>query len=272
MAAAAPPLKSPASRAGTLVVAALVLVLAWQLAHWTWVFMAPAPAASVPAAEGPADLAVAARLFGGSASGAPVASVASSSLKLKGVVAPMPGTAASAIFNTGAARDISVYIGNDVTPGVKLVEVLPDAVVVSRSGLRERIELESRKAAPRGGTKLAAGTPQFRLNVTAAGNSFAISRKELDETLRDPAQLNLLGRISPSTTGGGVKMESAPPGSLAAKLGLQPGDVIKRVNGQTVLSPGDLAGLYSKFATTSTIQAEVQRGSATVQLTYAINP
>jgi len=267
---AAAPL-NPASRAGTLVVAALVLVLAWQLAHWTWVFVAPATSVSAPTSEGTADLAVAARLFGGTASGAPVTASAASNLRLKGVVAPMPGTAASAIFNTGSPRDISVYIGNDVAPGVKLVEVLPDAVVVSRSGLRERIELESRKTASKGGTKLAAGTPQFRLNVTSAGNSFAISRKELDETLRDPAQLNLLGRISPGSAGG-VKMEAAPPGSLAAKLGLQPGDVIKRVNGQTVLSPGDLAGLYSKFATTSTIQAEVQRGSATVQLTYAINP
>jgi len=270
--AAAPQLNSTASRAGTFVVAALALVLAWQLAHWTWVFLAPSPTVSAPATEGTADLAVAARLFGGTASGTAVASAATSSLRLKGVVAPTPGTAASAIFNTGAARDLSVYIGNDVMPGVKLVEVLPDAVVVSRAGLRERIELETRKTAPKGGaTKLAAGTPQFRLNVTSAGNSFAISRKELDDTLRDPAQLNLLGRISPNSSGG-VKMEAAPPGSLAAKLGLQPGDVIKRVNGQTVLSPGDLAGLYSKFATTSTIQAEVQRGSATVQLTYAINP
>jgi general secretion pathway protein C len=270
MAAATPPFQRR-PLAGTLVVASLVLVLAWQLAHWTWVFFSPSTAVSAPASEGTTDLAVAARLFGGTASGSPAASAATSSLRLKGVVAPTPGIAASAIFNTGTARDISVYIGNDVAPGVKLVEVLPDAVVVSRSGLRERIELESRKAAAKGGTKLAAGTPQFRLNVTSAGNSFAISRKELDETLRDPAQLNLLGRISPGSVGG-VRMEAAPPGSLAAKLGLQPGDVIKRVNGQTVLSPGDLAGLYSKFATTSTIQVEVQRGSATVQLTYAINP
>jgi len=270
MAAATPPFQR-LPLAGTLVVASLVLVLAWQLAHWTWVFFAPAPVVSTSAGEGSADLAVAARLFGGTASGATAASAAASNLRLKGVVAPTPGIAASAIFNTGSARDISIYIGNDVAPGVKLVEVLPDAVVVSRSGLRERIELESRKSASRGGTKVAVGTPQFRLNVTSAGNNFAISRKELDETLRDPAQLNLLGRISPGSAGG-VRMEAAPPGSLAAKLGLQPGDVIKRVNGQVVLSPGDLAGLYSRFATTSTIQAEVQRGSTTVQLTYAINP
>jgi len=72
--------------------------------------------------------------------------------------------------------------------------------------------------------------------------------------------------------GGGVRMEAAPPGSLAQKLGLQPGDVIKKVNGQAVASTGDLARLYTQFATTSAIQAEVQRGPATVQLSYSIQP
>jgi S1-C subfamily serine protease len=67
-------------------------------------------------------------------------------------------------------------------------------------------------------------------------------------------------------------MEAAPSGSLAQKLGLQPGDIIKKVNGQNVASPGDLARLYTQFATLSLVQAEVQRGTATLQLSYAIQP
>ncbi len=67
-------------------------------------------------------------------------------------------------------------------------------------------------------------------------------------------------------------MESAPAGSLANKLGLQPGDIIRKVNGQAVASPGDLARLYTQFNTISLIQAEVQRGSSTLQLSYAIQP
>ena len=70
--------------------------------------------------------------------------------------------------------------------------------------------------------------------------------------------------------GGGVRMESAPPGSLAAKLGLRPGDVIRSVNGQEIASTGDLARLYQQFGTLSRIQAQVQRGSATVDLSYQI--
>jgi general secretion pathway protein C len=254
---------------GTLVVAALVIVLAYQLAHWTWIFATPAPVASSTATP-PAsvDLATAAKLFGGTASSSNVAS--GSTLRLKGVVAPTPGVAASAIFSTGAARDVSIFVGNDVQPGVKLKEVHADHVILGRAGIDERIDLEARKGAT--ASSQPARMVGFKLNVARTGtNNYALSRKELDDALRDPNQLGYLGQIG-MPPGGGVRMEQAPPGSLAQKLGLQPGDIIKKVNGQAVASTGDLARVYQQFGSTNSIQAEVQRGSSTVSLSYAINP
>ena len=254
--------------AGAVLVIALVLVLAWQLAYWTWTFLTPPPAASTaPAREAAVDLGVAARLFGGSvAASGPAAG--GSGLRLKGVVAPTPGVAASAIFSTGSGRDLAVFVGNEVQPGVKLSEVHPDHVIVSRGGIGERVDLEERRslasarAAPKQGG--------FRLNVSrTAANAYSLSRKELDDALRDPNQLNYLGAIG-VPPGGGARIEAAPAGSLAQKLGLQPGDVIRRVNGQAVASTGDLARLYTQFNTLSSVQAEVQRGASTLQLTYAI--
>ena len=275
MATAAPASPHRPSRLGTLVTAALVVVLAAQLAHWTWVFFAPAPVASGAPAQGGADLAVAARLFGGSSSASPATAAAASSLRLKGVVAPTPGTAASAIFNTGSGRDVSIYIEGEVQPGVKLVEVLPEAVVVSRGGVRERIELDKRLAAATRAPGSAAPygtTTGFRVNVArTGGNNFTLSRKELDDALKDPAQLGYLGRIGAAPEGG-VRMESAPPGSLAAKLGLQSGDVIRKINGKTVLSQGDLALLYGQFSSLAMVQAEVQRGATSLQMTFSIQP
>jgi general secretion pathway protein C len=250
---------------GTTLVVALTLVLAWQLAHWTWVFVAP-PAASAPASAPPAavDLAAIAKLFGAAApaQGSP------DGMELKGVVAPTPGVAASAIFAARAGKDVSVFIGDDVRPGVKLAEVHPDHVIVSRSGVRERIDLATARstAAPHA----LAAARGFRINVSRAGtNAYSLSRRELDEALRDPAQLQYLGQIG-MPPGGGVRMEAAPPDSLAAKLGLRPGDVIRKVNGQPVASTGDLARLYQQFGTLSQIQADVQRGNAMLQLSYQI--
>lgn len=274
MAIASPAASNRPARLGTLVIGALVVVLAAQLAHWTWVFFAPAPVTSSAASEGGADIAVAARLFGGNASAPAGAAASASSLRLKGVVAPTPGTAASAIFNTGSGRDVSIYIEGEVHPGVKLVEVLPDSVVVSRGGVRERIELDKRlaSAARAPGGASAPGATGFRVNVArTGGNNFTLSRKELDDALKDPTQLNYLGRIGPSPQGG-VKMEAAPPGSLAAKLGLQTGDVIRKINGKPVLSQGDLALLYGQFSSLSLVQAEVQRGGTSLHLSFAIQP
>jgi len=265
--ATVPPQTSERNIGGAFLVIALVLVLAWQLAYWTWRFLAPpSTPATLPSREAAVDLATAAKLFGGTAG--TVTATGGSGLRLKGVVAPTPGVAASAIFSTGSGRDLSVFIGNEIQPGVKLREVHPDHVIVSRAGVDERVDLEARRS-----LAVAPSSPRqggFRLNVTrSAANAFSLSRKELDDALRDPNQLNYLGAIG-VPPGGGAKIEAAPPGSLAQKLGLQSGDIIRRVNGQAVASTGDLARLYTQFNTLSSVQAEVQRGGNTVHLSYAI--
>jgi len=269
MAAASPAPAEGRSPLGTVLLVVLVLLLAWQLAYWTWVFIAPPATRTAAAGASDVDLAAVARLFGAVPPVDSGAAASTSGLKLKGVVAPTPGTEASAIFSTGAGRDLAVYIGREVTSGVKLSEVHPDHVIVTRAGVPERIDLE----VARGNVAASAKMPKqggFKVNVAKTGaNSYAISRKELDDALRDPNQLGYLGQIG-MPPGGGVRMEQAPPGSLAQKLGLQPGDIIRKVNGQTVASTGDLARLYTQFNTISSIQAEVQRGSSVVQMTYAI--
>lgn len=269
MAAATAPTQPRAPLFGTLVVVALVLLLAWQLAYWTWVFMAPPRVASAPAARAGADPALLAGLFG--ATGPATTATAAAGLRLKGVVAPTPGVAASAIFSTGSGKDVAVYIDREVVAGTTLAEVHADHVVVERAGVRSRIDLETPRprAAARGANSRTLG---FRVNVARTGaNNYSLSRKELDQALRDPGQLNHLGRIGVPPKGG-VRMEAAPPGSLAQKLGLQPGDVIRKLNGQVVASTGDLARLYTQFATLSLVQVEVQRGNAVVHLSYAIQP
>ena len=254
---------------GTIAIVALTLVLAFQLAHWTWVFVAPPEIAKTPDADAGVDMAAIAKLFGASLPASTNASTAG--LRLKGVVAPDEGPIASAIFSTGGGKDVAVFVDREITPGVKLVEVKADHVIVSRNGVNERIDLEAGRSmtSAKGGSGRVVG---FRMNVAKSGsNNFSFSRKELDDALRDPNQLSYLGVIG-MPPGGGVRMEAAPAGSLANKLGLQPGDVIKKVNGQAVASSGDLARLYQTFATTSNISAEIQRGSQTLQLSYSVQP
>lgn len=256
-------------RFGTLVTALLVLALAWVAARATWALVAPPRMAATPPAAAAVDLAAASRLFGGDAPAASGASRGPASYRLKGVVAPSAGSSGAAVLHVNG-KDVAVLLGAEVQPGVKLDEIQPDHVMLSRAGVRERVDLEVRMAAvPRSVGGQAAG---FRLGVTRNGpTGFAFSRKDLEAALKDPNQLGYLGKIG-VPPGGGVRLDEAPPGSLANRLGLQPGDVIKRVNGQSVASAGDLARLHQQFATTSLVQAEVHRGGQTVQLNYTINP
>ena len=112
----------------------------------------------------------------------------------------------------------------------------------------------------------------FRLNVAnTSRHNFSLSRSELNSVLQDPRQVNFLGGISPAP-GGGVQVSDAPSGTLAQKLGLQPGDIISSINGQPVGSTGDLARFYGQFGTTNSIRAEVKRGGQPLVMTYAIQP
>lgn len=263
---------------------ALALALGLQLAWWAWRFIVPpwrgaAPANAVAAAS---PLALGRQLFG-DRDAPTVASAASPAnaggVRLKGVFAVDGRTLSAAVVNLGG-RDQTVRLNQELSPGLKLVEVAPEYIVLNRAGARERVELDRFDARARTGsagtagigTTAAAGPAptSFRLNVANTGaNSFSLSRQELNTVLQDSRQMNFLGRIGPAPSGG-VRVEDAPPGSLSAKLGLQAGDVITNINGQPINSPGDLARLYAQFATIGNVNAEVRRGGAPVTLSYAI--
>jgi general secretion pathway protein C len=248
---------------------ALLVLLGWQLASWTWHFLAPS---AVPAAA-PAAIAAspeaARRLFGEAPPAATSAAASNAGIRLKGVYAIDGRTLSAAVVNTGGKRDATIRVGEEILPGTRLAGVHPDHIIIARAGLSERIDLERRTATMP--SKPGGVDPQgFRLNVAAkGGNAFSLSRTELNTVLQDPRQMNYLGRIGMHPDGG-VRLEQAPAGSLPSKLGLKEGDVIKNVNGQPVNSPGDLARLYQQFATLSQIRAEVVRGGAPMLLTYQI--
>src|SRR6185369_10953209 len=91
-----------------------------------------------------------------------------------------------------------------------------------------------------------AAAPVFGMNVQQRGTGdYAFSRTDLDRALREPGQLANLGALS-VTAEAGVRIERAPPGSLAERLGLRPGDVIRSVNGQQIQNDDDLRRLYAQ--------------------------
>jgi general secretion pathway protein C len=161
-------------------------------------------------------------------------------------------------------------MGQELMKGATLAEVHADYIVVARNGGRERIELDKfRVAATTPNAQSRNPNAGFRLNVTAAGGGYSLSRQELNTVLQDPRQMEFLGQIGVAP-GGGVRVDGAGANTLAGKLGLQSGDVISAVNGQPVNSAGDLARLYSQFNTLSAVRVEVKRAGSPTVLNYTI--
>ncbi len=267
----------------------LVVVLATQLAWWGWHFITPRLSAGVgdtaPDGVEVIDASLARNLLGSAPSVAnsaasPTATATASEFRLKGVFAVDGRTLSAAVINAGG-RDLSVRVNEAISDGVRLVEVQRDHAIISRGGVRERIELErlgssaAKVASPGQGTGStnpagAAAGSGFRLNVSSGGrNTYSLSRTELNNVLKDPNQINYLGQIV-QAPGSGVQVQDAPVGSLANKLGLQVGDIIITLNGQPINGPGDLARLYGVFGTTNSVRAEIRRSGTPMVLNYNI--
>jgi general secretion pathway protein C len=270
-----------------LAIAAAIGVGAWLATEWFWYFaeLRATKTPGVATSKARVDMRAAAealagtRLFGIEKQAPTAAQVTSLNIKLKGVFAGDPAKPAFAIVNTGS-RDEFALAGRELMPGVKLDSVHATHVLVNRNGMLERVNLEERSLASLGGPRPSPvlmaprsispaapgmapqmGTPP---GVPAPPRGVPGSpqgpgaQQPLSIT---PQSMQNFGRIG--VKGGGVTVEAAPPGSMLASLGLQPGDVIRSVNGQAVTSEADLARVYQQSANAESVQAEVVRGGQT---------
>ena len=66
----------------------------------------------------------------------------------------------------------------------------------------------------------------------------------------------------------GFKLFSIHPDSIYSKIGIQNGDVIKRINGNDVNSPGKALEIFSGLRDASGIDIEIERNGNNLQLRY----
>ncbi len=80
-------------------------------------------------------------------------------------------------------------------------------------------------------------------------------------------------RIVPAFKDGvatGFKLFSIRPDSLYTKIGIQNGDVIKRINGFDINSPDKALEVYTKLKESNRIEIEIDRNGANVRKTYNV--
>jgi len=104
-------------------------------------------------------------------------------------------------------------------------------------------------------------------------NQYVVAKKEIDNALTNLSDLATKARIVPSFKNGvpnGFKLFSIVPDSLYAKIGVQNGDVIRRINGYEMNSPDKALEIYQKLRDATRIEIELERRGDTVRKSYSI--
>jgi type II secretion system protein C len=184
-------------------------------------------------------------------------------LKLSGVRAVEGHTAASSAvisFPDGAQKRF--VPGDEVMPGVVLVNVTGDAAHLSRDGRLETLSLNPGRAAPFFAPAEPAASGTLVMAAATTQEAAAITPTALAaDTVMMPEMRS--GRVS------GYRLEPRGGGAFEA-AGLESGDLILRVNGQPIegLQPDQI---HQSVASGSDVALDVVRQGAIVRLRVSPN-
>lgn len=104
-------------------------------------------------------------------------------------------------------------------------------------------------------------------------HAYEISSAEVDAALDRPGELARQARVVPAFRDGtpqGFKLFAIQPGSLYERLGLQSGDVVRRINGMTLDTPETALRAFNLLRESRLIRIELERQGLPVQKVYAV--
>ncbi|AOF99220.1 PDZ domain protein [Blastomonas sp. RAC04] len=250
--------------------ALLILALVIQIARLIWTIITPiaplgdwqARTANVMSAPSRAALFASFDGFDRAATaGDASAAVTSLDLTLYGLRMNEASGGGSAIIAGSDGVQRSYGVGEEVAPGVKLVQVLFDHVVLERGGLRESLFIDQSVPADTvGDTAAAPATPAQALPVAQAGPLTA----EAITAGIGFAPRNENGRVS------GFAVTPKADGAVFAQAGFKPGDIVTEINGRKVSSAQDGAALAGQLRPGARLSLLIERGTETLPIALII--
>lgn len=101
--------------------------------------------------------------------------------------------------------------------------------------------------------------------------NYNLSRSMLNKVLDNAGKLIGIAAVSPKMEDGqsvGMEIRGVRPDTLLTKLGIQNGDILESVNGQSLSSPDAALGAYSTLRTADKFTLSVRREGRAMMLTY----
>ncbi|HBX43929.1 MAG TPA: hypothetical protein DEH27_09205 [Deltaproteobacteria bacterium] len=177
----------------------------------------------------------------------------------------------------------------EIEPGVRVVGIERDHVVISRGRGKERLELlpvgSRTRSAPAPATASAAPPPTARpsrtpapanstINVTKIGeNAFSLDEETVTELTGNINQFMTQVRIIPyfeENKSAGYRLAAMRPGSAFAQLGFQGGDIIQRVNDVELTTPEKMYTIFQNLKDEKHVTVDILRQGQKSTLTYEI--
>jgi type II secretion system protein C len=213
-------------------------------------------------------------------------------LELLGCVASATPQTAFAVIRDKKSRAEDTYgVGDSIVAGVRLEDVRENEVVISRMGQREVLAMSfSEKSSARpdfnmfGSTRPAGFPSPLEFPSPPAASDTAI--RVVNENLRYINRAKLMEdvgsnlgqvvnqlRTSPNVVDNkpmGVKVDQVGSDPILSQSGLQPGDIVKSVNGIRVNSLDDLLAQNDRLQSAPEIRVVVERDGRHRTLVYKI--
>lgn len=250
--------------------ALLVLALIIQVARLVWTIVTPiAPlgdwqARTANVMSAPSRAALFASFDGfdrAVVTGDASAAVTSLDLTLYGLRMNEASGGGSAIIAGSDGVQSSYSVGEEVAPGVTLVEVQFDHVVLERGGLRESLFIDQ-------------SVPGETLGYTAMVPAAGVQPLPVVQAGPLTAEAISAGiGFAPRTENGratGFAVTPRGDGAVFAQAGFRPGDIVVEINGRKVSSAQDGAALAGQLRPGARLSLLVERGTETLPIALII--
>jgi len=186
------------------------------------------------------------------------------------------------IFKDSKSQDTNMYApvsGRNQIPGdITLVSVGPNEAKFRKEDHTEICVLGDEGKQPPAPSATAAATEDNEGGGGAgvkkiSDTEFQVEQGEIDRVLQNLNEVATQARIVPNFVGGqsnGFKLFSIQPGSIFQKIGMQNGDVIKKINGYEMNSPDKALEVYQKLRDSKSIVIQMDRHGGDKTVTYQI--
>ena len=102
-------------------------------------------------------------------------------------------------------------------------------------------------------------------------NNYSLSRSMLNKVLDNAGKIIGIAAVAPKIENGesiGMEIRGVRPNTLLTKIGIQNGDILESINGQSLSNPDAALGAYTTLRTADKFTLSVRRGGQSMMINY----